>query len=707
MSIVTKIAVLTVAIVIVAVSVTTYVCMAKMRQEMVRVATASQESRLNTFWELLRQKGQFRIVGNRLMAGDYVINDDNDLPDKIVNLCGGTATIFMNDERVATTVIKQDGSRAVGTKLQGPAYDAIFRKGESYRGVAPILNIPYFTAYDPIRDASGAVVGVLYVGVKTEEFLKSFEHTRNVVIAIALGLVLLASSIAILVTRRLLTPLGEAVTVTEAVAKGDLTVAIPTGAGNEAGKLLNSLQTMVNGLGGMVSRVSMSAGELQGISRRLSAEAGNVVVAAKHQHAKLEETSAYVESIAGKAKEVGWESENLARAAAESSASILEMTASAEEVALNADKLTALIGEVTASITQTAAAAREIGDNTRTLVNSSLETASSLMEMEASIRNVKANALLTSEISGSVEEDAHKGVLAMTAMREGMNDIRVSSRITNEVVGMLTSRTREIGAITSVIDDIASRTSLLALNAAIIASQAGVHGKGFAVVAEEIKTLAAKTASSTGEIANLIKGVQKEAERAVVVIKDADGKIAVGEDLSLRSSEALGKIVTGISTARSHIDGIARATEEQAKGTSLIREAMGRVTDMTEKIGLATREQAGAEEAIMVAAQHMTGLASQFRSATREQSKVGGSISSAMIDVSAMSKRIETACAEQAQGSRQIAAAVAEINSDADRSLQAATLLETGATDLTEQVGMLQHDTGAFQLQEGFAPDAA
>jgi methyl-accepting chemotaxis protein len=699
MSIVKKIAVLTVAIVVTAVSVTTFLCMTKMRQELVRVATASQESRLNTFWELLRQKGAFRIVDNRLMAGDYVINDNNELPDKIVKLCGGTATIFMNDERVATTVMQQDGSRAVGTRLKGPAYDAVFGKGQSYRGVAPILNVPYFTAYDPIRDASGKVIGVLYVGVKTEEFLKSFEHTRAIVIAIAIGLVLLASSIAVIVTRRLLTPIGEAVTVTEAVAKGDLTVAIPTGAQNEAGKLLASLQTMVNGLGGMVSRVSRSAGELQNISTQLSAESAQVVQAAKHQHGKLEETSAYVEKIAVRAHEVGRESENLARAAAESSASILEMTASAEEVALNADKLTSLINEVTAAITQTAAAAREIGENTLTLVDSSLATSSSVLEMEASIRNVKANALMTAGIAGTVEQDAQKGVQAMTAMRQGMNDIRISSRITNEVVGTLAARSHEIGAITSVIDDIASRTSLLALNAAIIASQAGIHGRGFAVVADEIKTLAAKTASSTGEIADLIKGVQKEAERAAVVIRETDGKIAVGEDLSLRSSHALEKIVTGISTARSHIDGIALATEEQAKGTGMIREAMDRVTEMTEKIGLATREQAGAEEAVMAAAQDMKGLASQFRSATREQSKVGSSISKAMVDVSAMSSRIETACAEQAQGSRQIAAAVTAINSDADRSLQAATLLETGAKALTEQVDILQRDTEAFRLQ--------
>ncbi|WP_460595250.1 methyl-accepting chemotaxis protein [Geomonas sp. Red276] len=698
MTIVKKITALTVCIVVAAVTVTTCLSLMKMRQEMVRVATTSQESRINTFWELVRQKGPLHIAGNRLMAGDYVLNNDNELPDKVAKICGGTATVFMNDERIATNVIKEDGSRAVGTKLKGPAYDAVFRKGESYRGIAPILNTPYFTAYDPIRDADGKVIGALYVGVKTADFLESFEHTRLVVIALAIAFTLVASSIAVWFARLALAPLGEAVTVTGAVARGDLTVSIPEGGRDEAGKLLDSLRTMVAGLYGMIGRVTRSTGAIEEISDRLAAEADHALAAARHQQSKVAETAVHVEKIAGKAKEIGGETERLAQAASDSSSSILEMTASAEEVALNAEKLTSLVGEVTAAIMQSAAATNDIGKHTRALVESSLTTASSIMEMEAATNNVRGNALQTAEIAAFVEQDAQKGAQAMADMRRGMHDIRSASEVTNEVIANLTSRTREIGAISSVIDDIATRTALLALNASIIAAQAGVHGKGFAVVADEIKTLAAGTARSTSEIADLISAVQKETERAVAVIRETDHRIVAGEELSTRSSAALEKIVTGVSSARSHISGIATATEEQARGTTLIRQAMDRVTDMTEKIERSIQEQAAAKEAILSASENMKYLATQFRAATREQSKVGRSIADSMVDVSSMSRIIESACAAQAQDSLQIAAAVAEIGSDAEKCLQAAALLEMGAQHLTEQVDVLQQGTGAFKL---------
>lgn len=65
------------------------------------------------------------------MAGDYSVNDNYELPDKVQEIFGGTATIFMGDTRISTNVLKADGSRAVGTKLQGAAYDAIFKEGEA------------------------------------------------------------------------------------------------------------------------------------------------------------------------------------------------------------------------------------------------------------------------------------------------------------------------------------------------------------------------------------------------------------------------------------------------------------------------------------------------------------------------------------------------------------------------------------------------
>src|ERR1700674_3475421 len=117
----------------------------------VKETNANLERCIRTFREFLRHKGtDFSIADGKLLAGSYVINDNFEVPDKIQEIFGGTATVFMGDVRVSTNVLREDGRRAVGTRLDGAAYDAVFRQGKAFRGEANILGIPYFAAYDPI-----------------------------------------------------------------------------------------------------------------------------------------------------------------------------------------------------------------------------------------------------------------------------------------------------------------------------------------------------------------------------------------------------------------------------------------------------------------------------------------------------------------------------------------------------------------------------
>jgi len=117
-------------------------------------------------WNILSSKGQpVHVENGVMMAGTYAINGNFEVVDTIKDLVGGTATVFMGDTRVSTNVPTADGHRAVGTHLaQGPVYDSIFRDKKPYRGIAMILGLRYMTAYDPILDQNGAVIGILYVG---------------------------------------------------------------------------------------------------------------------------------------------------------------------------------------------------------------------------------------------------------------------------------------------------------------------------------------------------------------------------------------------------------------------------------------------------------------------------------------------------------------------------------------------------------------
>lgn len=219
MKLTTKFISINVVIVITAIAITTCFTFVSNHKEIDRQASVSQESILRTFWELLRAKGSdFRVVNGKLLAGTYVVNGNYELPDKIKEIFGGTATIFMGDTRVSTNVLKADGSRAIDTKLVGAAYDSVIKEGKPYRGKAKILDIPYFTAYDPIKNNKGEVIGVLYVGIKESDYFSAYNNLqKNIVIMTAVIAVIFALITWLLVRKSLFPIIGKVSGITERI----------------------------------------------------------------------------------------------------------------------------------------------------------------------------------------------------------------------------------------------------------------------------------------------------------------------------------------------------------------------------------------------------------------------------------------------------------------------------------------------------------
>lgn len=179
MTTVTKIIMTNCLVAVLAISAFAWFSLNRFHAAEVREENQNLEKCLLAFRELLRHKGEgFRIANGRLLADSYVINGNFEVPDKIQEIFGGVATVFMGDTRVSTNVLHDNGERAVGTRLVGPAYDAVFREGKAYRGEALILGVPYLTAYDPIRDGRGEVIGALFVGIKKSEFLSRFNGLK-------------------------------------------------------------------------------------------------------------------------------------------------------------------------------------------------------------------------------------------------------------------------------------------------------------------------------------------------------------------------------------------------------------------------------------------------------------------------------------------------------------------------------------------------
>lgn len=573
-------------------------------------------------------------------------------------------------------------------------------KGEKGTGAYTYEGVSKHVAFTPSRGygefkglgwSFAAVVG-------DDELFAPIYNLRSILLVILAATALLMAVVALLIARRVANPMLEGVGFAQAVATGDMTRSLEVKTGDEVGELGRALNSMVEGLKGMVGRIGLAVSALDSVSSNLTEASSRVAVAVGAQADGISSTSSAVSEINASVKEVGQGVESLSLSASESSSSILEMVASIEEVALNVEGLAHSVEEVGSSIVEMSASIKQIDVNVQSLMEASTITASSVAEMDASIKEVEKSAGETAAITEDVLKDAETGREAVEATISGISEIKRSSRITSEVIETLSARTKDIGAILSVIDEVTEQTNLLALNAAIIAAQAGEHGKGFAVVADEIKELAERTGSSTREITQVIKGVQDETGRAVEAIGKAEQSIAEGEQLSRKAGDALVKIVSGVGKASDRAVDIARATGEQSKGSLMIRESMDTVAEMVGQIANATREQGKGSELIMAAAERMKELTSQVKSSTGEQNKVGKLIARSTEDMTAMVQQIKRACVEQSSGSDQIVHAVEDIRNSADVSLAATRVMDEAVAVLSAQIGTLREEMNSFKI---------
>jgi methyl-accepting chemotaxis protein len=207
--------------VVASIAVTTLATLSLVRSELTEQARSYQEAKIRLLHELLEQKGPPKLVDGKLLFGSYIVNGNYEVVDKLKAIAGGTATIFLGDTRVSTNVVKDDGSRAIGTPLVGIAKDVVIGRAQPYRGEADILGVPYFTAYDPIADSDGKVFGVLYVGVRQEEYFRSFTHLIGVACGIAVLMACLFGALIWYTAGRLLGRLSELARAADAVSTGE------------------------------------------------------------------------------------------------------------------------------------------------------------------------------------------------------------------------------------------------------------------------------------------------------------------------------------------------------------------------------------------------------------------------------------------------------------------------------------------------------
>lgn len=483
-------------------------------------------------------------------------------------------------------------------------------------------------AYHWMPDQKWAVI----VEQDTTEAFAAVNNLRNVIIfLIAISLVAIVV-ISLLIANSISKPIQYMSKTALLMSEGKINQNITYRAKDEIGTLADSFREMIGFQKSMANSAELlSNGDL---TAEVTPKSEEDVLGVAFQK-MLGNLRQAIGDVASNAASLNQSSAQLAQASEQAGQATSQIATTIQQVARGTTQQTEAATHSAASVEQLRRAIENVSKGAQAQAEAVSKMAALTGSLSSSIQQVAGNANAVSVESNNAATAAREGSTTVSDTIEGMETIREKVGFSAKKVQEMGNRSDQIGAIVETIDDIASQTNLLALNAAIEAARAGEHGKGFAVVADEVRKLAERSSGATKEIGSLIRGIQETVAEAVTAMNESAAEVETGTERASKAGTALENILKAAVAVNEQAQLAASAVSQMGSLSNELVAAADDVSAIVEENTAATEEMAAGSSEITQAIDNIASVSEENSAAVEEVSASAEEMSAQVEEVTA------------------------------------------------------------------------
>ncbi len=496
-----------------------------------------------------------------------------------------------------------------------------FDRYPDYRGV------PVFGAYMTLQNGWG-----LIVEQDVAEANAPVNLLRNIVMLVGVGVMALAVVIGIVLARNIAKPIKAMAQTASGLALGDIDQEVTYTSRDEVGILADSFRALIGYQREMAKAAErISEGDLtvqvQPVSEKdvLGQFFAKMITKLRQQVDQLQ-TSAL--SLKAAASQLAAASSQAGQATSQIAATVQQVAAGVGQQSESVSRTANVMDQMAHTIDGVARGAQEQAQAAARATQLSAQLHQAIQQVAAIARSVSEGAAAASQVAAHGQETVRHTI-------EGMQSIREKVDLSAEKIAEMSNRSNQIGVIVETIEDIASQTNLLALNAAIEAARAGEHGKGFAVVADEVRKLAERSANATREIGGLIKAIQTSVSETVNAMLQSAQEVEKGVESAGEAGNALQQILQTVEQVNQQAQQAARAAVEMEKAANEMIAAVDSVSAVIEENTAATEQMSASSSEVTMSIETIASVSEQNSAAIEEVSASAEEMSAQVEEVSA------------------------------------------------------------------------